>query len=304
MLIKNLFFKRAGKIQAFMITRLQADEIAERVMLTSGPYSFDITRQHGMICLAPFCMAVWLPQKQADMADLQFSKIEFINEDTLNARIWVSLIEQIQTEHGVLLLYKILKVGNYQLSILHRLVFFGYLLRAKNNTYHHREVISALYSYPRSIIIVSYRDADYCNIFPMDIHSYIEAEGLYLLGLRTTNITLDKILEAKKVVICDTSNVDIDTVYNLGKHSSKVPTPVGQLSFGVSNSEMFGFPVPEFSGWYKEVEIVHHQKMGYHMLLLGKVVNKRVIRQNPASLYHVGFLQAQQGNYKSMEGLF
>lgn len=304
MLIKNLFFKHSGKIQAFMITRLRADEIAEKVLFNTGPYSFDITRQHGMICLDPFCMAVWLPKEHAEMASVQTAKIEFINGDALNARIRVSLIEKIPTDNGFLLLYRIIRVSNFQLSILHRLVFLGYLLRAKNNTYHHREVISALYSYPRSIIIVSYRDAEYCNIFPMDIHSYIEAEGLYLLGLRTTNVTLNKILEEKKVVVCDTNAVDINTVYNLGKHSSKSPTPVDQLDFKVSDSELFKFPVPEFSGGYKEIEIIQHKKMGYHMLMIGKVVNRKVLKQNPASLYHVGFLQAQQGDYKSIEGLF
>jgi len=44
--------------------------------------------------------------------------------------------------------------------------------------------------------------------------------------------------------------------------------------------------------------------MGYHMLMVGKVINKKEIKQNPSSLWHVGFLQYQMGNYKSIEGLF
>ncbi len=107
---------------------------------------------------------------------------------------------------------------------MHRLVLFAYFLRSKKNTYHHRKVISALYSYPRRIIIVSYKDDNYYNIFPMDIQGYIAEEKLYILGLRTTNVTLNKILEGKKVVVCDTDTVDINTVYDLGKHSSAAPT--------------------------------------------------------------------------------
>jgi hypothetical protein len=138
----------------------------------------------------------------------------------------------------------------------------------------------------------------------MDIHAYIEEENLYILGLRTTNITLNKILDAKKVVVCDTDAVDIDTVYNLGKHSSNSPTPEGQLPFGVAESEVFNFPVPDFTGSYKEIEIIHHRKMGYHMLMVGRVVNAKKIKQSSSSLYHVGFLQFQMNGYKSIEGVF
>jgi hypothetical protein len=165
-------------------------------------------------------------------------------------------------------------------------------------------VISALYSYPRRIIIVSYSDEHYTNVFPMDIQGYIQEENMYILGLRTTNVTLDKILEAKKVVVSDTDAVELNTVYDLGKHSSKAPTPTDKLPFGVSKSEIFGFPVPDFTGSYKEIEIIQHKKMGYHMLMVGRIVNAKQIKTNPSSLYHVGFLQFKMGNYESIEGLF
>ena len=301
--IKKLFFKTAN-IKTFLITRLAADEIREKVFFKSGKHIIDISKHHGMICLDPFCMAAWLPADQIGLVEIQTAKILFKKADKLNAAITVSLIEKIVTGSGALLLYKIEKVKNYQLNPLHRLVLFAYLLRSKTNTFYRRKVISALYSYPRNIIIVSYRDKDYYNIFPMDIHGYIPEDDLYILGLRTTNVTLNKILEAKKVVVCDTEAVDIDTVYNLGKHSSTSPTKMEEMPFGVTESELFGFYVPDFTGSYKEIEIIQHKKMGYHMLMVGKVVNYKKIKENTKSLYHVGFLQSQQGDYKSIEGVF
>jgi flavin reductase (DIM6/NTAB) family NADH-FMN oxidoreductase RutF len=183
-------------------------------------------------------------------------------------------------------------------------VFLGWLIRSKKNTLYSRKVISALYAYPRSIIIVSYRDENYCNIFPMDIHGYIAEEDMYILGLRTTNVALNKILETKKVVICDTDTVDINTVYTLGKHASASPTPISELPFGITGSELFGFPVPDFTGSYKEIEVVQHRKMGYHMLMVGKVVNSKSIKPKTSSFYHVGFLQFETGTYKSIEGIY
>jgi len=302
-LIKNIFFRNA-KIKTFYITRLLESQIEEKVIFNSKNVSVDVSKSHGMICLDPFCVAVWLAGPQTVPADLQDAELQFKKGDSLNASISLSLIEQIPTGNGRLLLYRIGKVHNHQLTSLHRLVLFGYLLKSPKNTYYHRKVVSALYSYPRNIIIVSYRDNEYCNIFPMDIHAYIPEDDLYILGLRTTNITLNKILEAKKVVVCDSDNIDINTVYDLGKHSSSAPTPIDELPFSTNESELFHFPVPDFVGSYKEIEIIHHKKMGYHMLMAGKVLNYKKLRPNPASLYHVSFLQFRKGNYKGIEGVF
>lgn len=302
-LIRKIFFK-GNKITTFLITRLTENEVEEKVFLSYGKHMVDVTKNHGMICLDPFCIAVWLPHDKVSLINTQAATMKFKKGDKINAAIKVSYIEKIETAKGALLLYKIEKVSNYQLNPLHRLIFFAYLLRSPKNTYQSRRVISALYSYPRNIIIVSYQDKDYYNIFPMDIHSYLEEEGLYILGLRTTNVTLNKILEAKKVVVCDTDQVDINTVYNLGKHSSNSPTPKDQLSFKTTESEMFGFPVPDFVGSYKEIEIIHHRKMGFHMLMVGKVINSKKIRENTSSFYHVGFLQFQKSNYKSVEAVY
>ncbi|MDB5087861.1 MAG: oxidoreductase RutF, flavin reductase family [Mucilaginibacter sp.] len=302
-LINKLFFNK-NKIQTFYISRLHANEVAEKVYLKNGAHRADITSTNSMICLDPFCMAAWLPAEQAALTGNQEAEIHFVKGSQLNAVINVSLIEKIPTPKGILFLYKVKKVKNHQLSALHRLVLFAYFLRSKANTYHSRKVISAMYSYPRSIIIVSYKDADYCNIFPMDIHGYIQEEEMYLLGLRTTNVTLDKILAAKKVVVCDTNDVDINTVYDLGKHSSKSPAAPDHLPFKTTESELFRFPVPDFIGSYKEIEIITNKKMGYHMLMIGKVLNKKQVKDDPSSLYHIGFLQFQKGNYKSIDGLF
>ncbi len=302
-LINKLFFDNK-KIQTFYITRLHPDEVEEKVYLKNGSYQADITATNSMICLDPFCMAAWLPTEEATRTSNQEAQIHFVTGGKLNAIIDVSLIEKMSTPSGILFLFKVESVKNYQLSTLHRLVLFAYFLRSKTNTYQSRRVISAMYSYPRSIIIVSYKDDAYCNIFPMDIQGYIQQDDMYILGLRTTNVTLDKILAAKKVVVCDTNDVDIETVYDLGKHSSKSPASPDQLSFKTTPSELFKFPVPEFVGVYKEIEIISSKKMGYHMLMVGRVLSKTQLKSNPSSLYHVGFLQFQNSKYESIDGLF
>ena len=301
--LRKLLFKDKI-IRTFAITRLHENEVQEKVFLKNGRLSVDVTKHHAMICLDPFCVAAWLSNDEAGSIDPEKVKMEFKSGTRLNAEIGLSFIERISTPKGQLFLYKIEGVRNHQLTPLHRLALFGYFLRSKANTFYSRRVISALYSYPRRIIIVSYSDESYYNVFPMDIQGFIEEENMYLLGLRTTNLTLGKILEAKKVVVCDTDTVELETVYTLGKHSSKTPAPKSELPFKVTDSEKFGFPVPGFTGSYKEIEIIQHKKMGYHMLMIGRVINAKQIKPNPSSLYHVGFLQFSQGNYMGIDGLF
>ncbi|HTH82842.1 MAG TPA: hypothetical protein VL490_07890 [Mucilaginibacter sp.] len=301
--LKRLFFNDAA-IKTFHIARLAPQQIEEKVWLKKGERVIDITHRQSMICLDPFCISVWLPADAVKLINTSAVQILFTRGDEVNASLNVSLIETIPTATGSLLLYKIEKVKNNQLTPLHRLLFLGHLLRSKKNTYQSRRTISALYSYPRKVIIVSYQDDAYYNIFPMDIQGHIAEEDIYVLGLRTTNITLDKILAAKKMVICDTHAIALNTVYDLGKHSSTSPTKKEDLPFAINDSELFGFPVPAILGSYKEVEIIHNRKMGYHMLLVGKVVNSKVIVENSSSFYHVGFLQAQKGHYPGIEGLY
>ncbi|MBS1527366.1 MAG: hypothetical protein JST19_17060 [Bacteroidetes bacterium] len=298
------FLFRDQIIRTFYITRLADSQVEEKVLLKQKKQQIDITLRHSMICLDPFCVAAWLTKDELGLVEPNEVNIRFVKDNKLNAVIKLKIIATAPTENGALLLYHVKGAKNYQLSALHRLVLFRYFLRSKKNTYYHRKVVSALYSYPRKIIIVSYQDDNYYNIFPMDIQGYIRDENLYILGLRTTNVTLDRILEAKKVVICDTDAVDIETVYNLGKHSSSAPTPKEKLPFGTTPSELFGFPVPDFAGSYKEVEIISNRKMGYHMLMVGKVVNAKEVKTERSSLYHVGFLQFQDSDYESIEGLF
>jgi len=301
--IKRIFFKDAP-LKTFYISRLKASDIKENVVLVSNKTTIDVSSTHGMICLDPFCVAVWLSNNQIQTIDSKKLTLVLKTGPVTNATITGNLIEGVSTVNGQLLLYKIANVKNRHFTILHRFALFAYLLKSKTNTYYSRKVISALYSYPRNVIIVSYQDADYCNIFPMDIHCFLEKESLYILGLRTTNVALDKILGSKKVVVCDSNAVDTETVYQLGKHPSKSPTALADMPFEVKPSQVFGFPVPDFTGSYKEIEIIYNRKMGYHMLMLGKVVNHVNLKPDPSSLYHIGFLQYQGSDYSSVDGLY
>ena len=134
----------------------------------------------------------------------------------------------------------------------------------------------------------------------MDIQGYVAEGGLYVLGLRTTNIVLEKILASKKLVIADSGDADINTVYQLGKHASASPPALHEFPFKTFESEKLKFPLPEFVNTYKEVEIIHHRKMGYHMLLVARVIHSAQVLEDPSSLYHVHLLEFMKSGYENV----
>ena len=212
----------------------------------------------------------------------------------------LSLVEKIPQNNVTLLLYRVVQSKCFIANPIYRFITLAWFLKNKTSTYRERKFIAAFYTYPRKVILVSYRENGYYNIFPMDIQGHMKESGLYLLGLRHTNFTLEKILDTKKLVIADTENADINTIYSLGRHLSKSPPSLEELSFGTKESSLLRFPIPDFSGSYKEVEITRNIDMGYHMLLIGKIVYEEKAGDHSSSLYHIHFFEFKNSGYKSI----
>ncbi|HZX59395.1 MAG TPA: hypothetical protein VFE54_11740, partial [Mucilaginibacter sp.] len=82
--VRKLFFKDPV-IRTFYITRLHEDEIEEKVFLKQNQQNIDITKHQGMICLDPFCMAVWLPPGDLHLIDPEKVDIRFMKGNKQNA---------------------------------------------------------------------------------------------------------------------------------------------------------------------------------------------------------------------------
>ena len=298
-LLKKILFP-GREIRAFMVTRLSPAEIKEKVFIKNSPLDIDISERQGMTCLDPFSLAVWVTPEELAAFDPAEINLVVKRGNKTRTKMWLTLKEQFRENNSVILIYRLLKPISYQGNPVFRFLTLAWLLKNSTSTYYERKCIAAFYAYPRKVVVVSYRDEEYFNIFPMDIQVNISGSGLYLLGLRHTNFSLEKILLSKKLVIADSSLAGIKTIYALGRHLSKAPPGPGDLEFSTTESKLFKFPVPDFSSSYWEVEIIKHINLGYHMLLVGKICNTVQLREDDRSLYHIHFLAFSGTGYQSI----
>lgn len=296
LILKKLLFKNRS-IREYPAVRILNEQIREKVFLKSKSGYVDITENHAVVCQTPFYMAIWIAPDQLDHHYSMFSEIHVLRGETRIAKLSASLHQKINENDLRIVILKLEKARSYSLNYFYHHLLIRYFVRKRKITFKEGTIYGALYSYPRRVIVVSFKNYDYYNIFPMDFQCYVKESNIFLLGLRTTNITLQKILDEKRMVISDTDSVDLDTLYFLGKHHSSTPSALDKLPFKVIESERFKFPVPDFSSSYKEVEVLNSFPLGSHTFFIGKVLNSTEIRKESSSIYHFHFFGSLQATY-------
>lgn len=276
-LVGKILFGDAPRMK-FVPVKLAPEEIQEKVFIVNGNDQEEISFDHCIVCHDPFLVATLS----------EGTKLEVRRNGKLCADAHLRFKHRVDS----ILVYEIISTRSYQLPYWRQYILQKrYFLRGKKDTFLQGMIYAAMYAFPRRVIAVSYKDDSYFNIFPMDFQCYIEKKNMMLFGLRTTNTTLKKILLAKKLVVSDTTSVDFETIYDLGRNHSAAPPAIDQLPFGVMKSEKFGFWVPEFSATYKELEIVNSVELGTHTMMVGRVVNYKKIRDEESYLHHVHFFE-------------
>jgi flavin reductase (DIM6/NTAB) family NADH-FMN oxidoreductase RutF len=298
-LIKKILFKKLPE-KIFPAIKIPTGEIREKVFLKSRTGKIDVSNRHNIVCQTPFCIAVWIDTQHFSLFDADNLELIIEKDNRLVASLKILRLFKLKESNETIFIFKIITVRCRQLNLFSQYLLLSHFFKSEKHSYLESEIYGAIYSYPKKIIIVSYMHNEYYNIFPMDFQSYYPEENLYLLGLRTTNITVKKIIETRRVVISDIDGIDINTIYALGAHHSKTPPKIGELPFKVKESELFKFPLPEFASSYKEIEIIGNYELGSHMMLVGKIKNSKKIKENLSSLYHLHFFEYVNSDYEEV----
>ncbi|HTB53555.1 MAG TPA: hypothetical protein VK718_12365 [Ferruginibacter sp.] len=272
--------------------------IQEAVYLEAHHLSINISANHYVFCLMPMVYGIWIDNKQQleidkhnDLRICFYSSSEKRKKNIVSI-VNVKLVNKIEEADGTLLLLQQETDQIYHAGFLKPLIlFYRYFNKAGFSFQYFKSLISA-YSYPRRVRVISFKEGDYYNIFPMDLLGDIQSANKYAFGLRHTNIALKKIMETKKIVVSEFFFSQKEVVYQLSKHHGSNPPVLNSLPFKTLLSKQFNFYVPEWAESYKEITITQTIDLGSHMLLWGEVVNEeKLIPLSSGHLYHIHFLE-------------
>ncbi|MBO9567101.1 MAG: hypothetical protein J7621_30290, partial [Niastella sp.] len=260
----------------------------------------NISQQHWLLCIEPVVFGIWI-EKQAHKVALQNAttcKLYFnsLNQDkgllagSMEAVLNFTRMQAIEEETGTLFLLKLEKSYIHQLNALKRYLIFRRYYKKNGLTFPQFKSFVAAYSYPRRIRVISFRQDDYYNIFPMDLLGDISGNNRFVFGLRHSNVALDKIITTRKLVVSEAPYAQKDTIYRLGAHHSSVPPQLDALPFRVITSKKHGFYVPEWALSYREIDVLQTINLGSHMLIWGSTAEEQVLRPSTGYLYLIHFL--------------
>ena len=277
-----------------------AGEIREHVYLQSKHTIIDISRNQFLLSLDPVVMGVWV-EKEKDILALNKNTVFkiFFDDDKVDdgnikqhavAIAELNLFDKIEESDGTLFLLRMKKSEISHIHFLKILLLYYKFYRKPGLSFSQFKSLVTAHSYPRRVRVISFRDGDYYNIFPMDLLGDISGSKRFVFGLRHSNHSLTKIIQAKKIVVSEFSSSYKSIVYQLGKHHTSQPLAMDSLPFKTRQTDHFNFYIPGWVESYKEINIVKNINLGSHMLLWGESVNEKKLMEDSPHLFHIPFL--------------
>jgi hypothetical protein len=275
-------------------------DIEEKVHLETSGNIIDISKNHWLLCIDPVVFGIWLDNDGSTSGLTKNRKYKiYFNHSATDIKdikkksvavLTLIFFDVIEEENGMLLLLKVQSSKIYHLNFINTYLLFSRYYKKNGLTFSKFKSFVAAYSYPRQIKIVSFRQDDYYNIFPMDLLGNIDKGDRCVFGLRHTNLSLAGIIETGRLAVSDVPFHYKDLVYQLGKHHSSTPPPLNSLSFQLVKSKNFEFYIPAWVENYKEVKILKTLNLGSHMLLWGESKHKNIINHEGSHLFLIHFL--------------
>jgi flavin reductase (DIM6/NTAB) family NADH-FMN oxidoreductase RutF len=268
--------------------------INEKVFLSAGRDTVDVSRTQWLLGLNPIVFGVWfkvLPEFISTEKNYAYVlQFEDGAPDSKTVAILKTVVrDYIHAPDGNLLLLELKRAVVHHIPYLKSLLLYYKYYKKPEQNYEKLKSYSAAYSYPRRVRLVSFREGDWFNIFPMDLVGEIPSSARFVFGLRHSNVTLSRIIETKKICVSEIPYDYKSIIYQLGKHHREALSE-SALPFEIMPSENFGFPIPVWVNRYKEIRIVRTLNLGSHMLLWGEVVNEKYISEPEGHLFHIHFL--------------
>lgn len=258
--------------------------------------SADVTADHTVASLKPLAIATSVDAGQCPVLEYRDSATE-----RLLGVLRLARTASIAAENISLTLYHV-AAGEHRCLGWPRHPWNVWLqnrLMRKNRASNHLNMEPAVaqqlmiaYLCPRPVVLVSVDAPGHRNIFPMDLIGPLQRSGLFSLALRSTNVSVPTMREARRVALSSIPATMKAVVYKLAAHHKQPLSDWSELPFPVRPSREFGIPAVAAALHIRELAIVHSQEVGSHMLFLGRLVSDESLAAGTQLHHTAGFHQA------------
>jgi len=258
--------------------------------------SADVTADHTVASLKPLAIATSLDAGQRPVLEYRDSAT-----GRLLGVLRLARTASIATENNSLTLYHV-AAGEHRCLGWPRRPWNAWLqnrLMRKNRSSNHLNMepvvaqqLMIAYLCPRPVVLVSVDAPGHRNIFPMDLIGPLQRSGLFSLALRSTNVSVPTMREARRVALSSIPATMKAVVYKLAAHHKQPLSDWSELPFPVRPSREFGIPAVAASLHIRELAIVHSQEVGSHTLFLGRLVSDESLAAGTQLHHTAGFHQA------------
>lgn len=288
-ILRNLLIG-SSEFHEYPAVSMNGNSITETVALEIDGRKSDVSHNHWLLSLEPMVFGIWLADEFPVIQKQKKGCLYFNSQkNKMVAKVHLILANGIEGKEGTLFLFEVKKATVFHFSQLKIRLIYEAFYRKPNHSFTQFQNLASAFSYPRKVRVISFKEDNYFNIFPMDLVGDM-GNGRLVFGLRHTNITLNKIIRAKKLVVAEVPFFAKDGIYTLSHHHSSRPPDEKALPFKVITSELFRFPVPEWAIGYQEIEIEKTIDLGSHCLLWGKSITKVELDKKGDNLFHIHFL--------------
>ncbi len=296
-ILKKILFKNQP-VKQYLTVNIENGAVSEQAFLwLDEKEKINVSTEQFVLCQRPFIIGIWTGKKNEPPNDT--ARFDFVsNTGSLLLSMKLRKIRAVEFTQGKFILFTIVHTRYFFINFFHQKALMLFFLTRKGNKIKFKELdcFCAGYTYPRKVILTCFGQDDYYNIFPMDFQGLIQDAQLFVLGLRNTNITLNRILESKRAVVCEIPASEKELVLMLGKHHSSAPPDLNNISFPLETTLFYNTPIPKMAKSYKELEIVYSSNEGSHTIMIGKIINQSQTDSNFSSLFHWHITGAMRTN--------
>lgn len=254
----------------------------------------DVTSCHSVACTSPFMFCIGFESAEVQAPDtfqnkqLSLKFLENTAAQPLLGEIGIELAAVLPATDRSLFLFNAVSCANSCISPArlwaHNLfnAFGNWRSRKATGQHvsaHETRCNAVAFFCPRPVVLVSVRDGERGNIFPMNLFGSLGG-GYLAFALNSARQAAPLTSRLRQLALSSVPYSQIAAARALRKNHREPSIDWEQLSFPTKKSKAFHIPVPEFALRVRELQVEDSRNLGSHTFFLARIAEEEVFSED------------------------